>query len=217
MLRGQIWSVHESDVVGISTPRKKPSRPEPSPNGCNPLPSHHRHTRSSIPRLLPFSRPMQDCTGVYVVSLDFSMGLVYPAFRVSGGIEGGRPRGELTNQQINSQKEPKPQEENAANNPTGAKEIESVRLTKLPPAVFDCVVPEITIPPVHLRPMLRGGSIAAPGKFEAERFAFTAQEWLRNLLTWLVVLPRTLRILLYYRKTSTKIRTGMARGVKDVG
>jgi hypothetical protein len=38
--------------------------------------------------------------------------------------------------------------------------------------------------------------LAAPGKFEAERFASMAQEWLLNLLTWSVVLPRTLRILL---------------------
>jgi hypothetical protein len=37
---------------------------------------------------------------------------------------------------------------------------------------------------------------AAPGKFEVERFAFTAQEWLLNLLTWSVVLPRTLPVLL---------------------
>ena len=41
------------------------------------------------------------------------------------------------------------------------------------------------------------GEIAAPGKFEAERFISTAQEWLLNLLTWSVILPRTLRILLY--------------------
>ena len=38
--------------------------------------------------------------------------------------------------------------------------------------------------------------LAAPGKFEAERFASTAQEWLLHLLTWSGVLPRTLRILL---------------------
>ena len=45
-------------------------------------------------------------------------------------------------------------------------------------------------------PQLTDGLRAAPSKFEAERFAFTAQAWLRHLLTWSVVRPRTWRILL---------------------
>src|SRR6266853_2518175 len=38
--------------------------------------------------------------------------------------------------------------------------------------------------------------LAAPGKFEAERFPSMAQEWPLTLLPWSVVLPRSLRILL---------------------
>jgi hypothetical protein len=45
-------------------------------------------------------------------------------------------------------------------------------------AVFDCVIPEITIPPVHLRLMLRRGSITEEYAQEAE------QEWREELKTW---------------------------------
>ena len=51
---------------------------------------------------------------------------------------------------------------------------------------------------------------AAPGKFEAEKFASTAQEWLLNPLTRSVVLPRTLRILLKVRRR-VSARRGHAR------
>jgi len=43
---------------------------------------------------------------------------------------------------------------------------------------------------------LTRGSLAAPGKGEAERLACTAQECLRKLWTWSAVLPRTVQILL---------------------
>jgi len=85
--------------------------------------------------------------------------------------EGERPRGELTPQQTKPE-QPRPK------SAKGNSPAENVRLPKLPPAVFDCVVPEITIPPVHLRSMLRSGSITED---QAQQFE---QEWRENLKTW---------------------------------
>src|SRR5215472_16013415 len=49
---------------------------------------------------------------------------------------------------------------------------------------------------VNSRRRCRARGVAAPGKFEAQRLAATAQKRLLKLLTWSTVLPRTLRILL---------------------
>ena len=70
--------------------------------------------------------------------------------------------------------QPKLQQEKPAGNPSR----ENVRPPNIPPAVFDCVTPKITIPPVHLRFMLRNGMIKEQYAQEAE------QEWREDVKTW---------------------------------
>jgi len=108
------------------------------------------------------------------------------------GIEGERPHGERTAQPSTPTEQHKPQLEGGNGVPgipptlhelahappegsQGTSPVENVRLPKRPRAVFDCVVPKITIPPHHLRAMVREDILTEEQAHEDE------QQWLEEL------------------------------------
>ena len=118
---------------------------------------------------------------------------------MSGGIERERPHVERTPQQPSQPEQTQPLQGSAEGRkslqgPTtvgGSEQLQSQQESSAKGALsrmwgkigdrqatFRCILPEITIPPVHLRPMLRKGSVTEE---QAQEFE---QEWREELKNW---------------------------------